>query len=248
MRDTTDIHDRTVKSKVTEKEALMQVGGIGSGHDTYSHQVTGCIHEHASNTDAGSMGAKYSAGQAAQTATEVLQEDSTGNLLSWVQNIGNSGKQLLQKIWGDSKEANDAISSQKDGSGNHIAGQETLVTGNSLGVKTTLNRAAVETAATHTYFQPVETRDAVPTTPLQKVRYQVQKVARKLMDRLPGRFLGSHTGDFLQTKQQHTKEDLRKRSQYKEDDQEIECILTDESYLTDSYNRKGEYSHLTTGK
>ena len=95
----------------------------------------------------------------------------------------------LQKIWGDSKESNDAISSQKDGSGNHIAGQETLVTGNSVGVKTTLNRAAVETAATHTYFQPIETREAVPTTPLQKVRYQVQKVARKLMDRLPGRFL-----------------------------------------------------------
>ena len=211
----------------------MQVGGVGSGHDTYSHQVTSCLHEHGANTDTGSMGAKSGA---AQTATEALQENSKGNLLSWVQNIGNSGKQLLQKIWGDSKESNDAISSQKDGSGNHIAGQETLVTGNSVGVKTTLNRAAVETAATHTYFQPIETREGV------------QKVARKLMDRLPGRFLGSHSGDFLQTKQQHTKEDLRKRSQYKEDDQEIECILTDESYLTDSYNRKGEYSHLTTDK
>ena len=93
------------------------------------------------------MGAKSGAAQTAQMATEALQENSKGNLLSWVQNIGNSGKQLLQKIWGDSKESNDAISSQKDGSGNHIAGQETLVTGNSVGVKTTLNRAAVETAA-----------------------------------------------------------------------------------------------------
>ena len=111
-----------------------------------------------------------------------------------------------------------------------------------------MNRAAVETAATHTYFRPVEAKDAMPANPFQKVRYQVQKVARKLMDRLPSRFLGSHTGDFLQTKQQQTKEDLRKRSQYKQDDQEIECILTDESYLTDSYNRKGEYSHLNTDK
>lgn len=226
----------------------MQVGGVGNGHDTYSHQVTSCLHEHGANADTGSMGARAGAEQAAQTTTEVLQDNSAGNLLSWVQNIGNSGKQLLQKIWGDSKEANDAVASQKDGSGDHIAGQETLVTGNTVGVKATLNKAAVETAATHTYFQPIETRDTVPTTPLQKVRYQIQKVARKLMDRLPGRFLGSHTGDFLQTKQQHTKEDLRKRSQYKEDDQEIECILTDESYLTDSYNRKGEYSHLTTDK
>lgn len=226
----------------------MQIGGVGSGHDTYSHQVTECLHEHAGQTDTGSMANKMADSQTVQVATEILQDTSNENMMSWVQKIGNSGKQLLQKIWGESKESNDAISSQKDGSGNHIAGQETLVTGNSVGVKTTLNRAAVETAATHTYFQPIETREAVPTTPLQKVRYQVQKVARKLMDRLPGRFLGSHSGDFLQTKQQHTKEDLRKRSQYKEDDQEIECILTDESYLTDSYNRKGEYSHLTTDK
>ena len=118
----------------------MQVGGVGSGHDTYSHHVTSCLHEHGANTDTGSMGAKSGAAQTAQMATEALQENSKGNLLSWVQNIGNSGKQLLQKIWGDSKESNDAISSQKDGSGNHIAGQETLVTGNSVGVKTTLNR------------------------------------------------------------------------------------------------------------
>ena len=228
-------------------EVYMQIGGVGSGHDTYSHQVTECLHEHAGQTDTGSMANKMADSQTAQTATEILQDTSNENMMSWVQKIGNGGKQLLQKIWGDSKEANDAITSQ-NGSENHIAGQETLVTGNSVGVKTTMNRAAVETAATHTYFRPVEAKDAMPVNPFQKVRYQVQKVARKLMDRLPGRFLGSHTGDFLQTKQQQTKEDLRKRSQYKQDDQEIECILTDESYLTDSYNRKGEYSHLTTDK
>ena len=142
----------------------MQVGGVGNGHDTYSHQVTGCIHEHAGNTDtSGGMG--FRAGQAAQTATEALQENSSDNLLSWVQNIGNSGKQLLHKIWGDSKEANDAVTSQKDGNGDHIAGRETLVTGNSVGVKTTLNKAAVETAATHTYFLPVENRDTMPVNP-----------------------------------------------------------------------------------
>lgn len=228
----------------TGTEGLMQVGGVGSGHDTYSHQVTGCIHEHGENKDVGGAGTKLGS---VQTAEEVLQENSSVNFMSWVQNISSKGKQLLQKIWGESKEANDAITSQ-NGNGNHIAGQETLVTGNSVGVKTTMNRAAVETAATHTYFRPVEAKDAMPANPFQKVRYQVQKVARKLIDRLPGRFLGSHTGDFLQTKQEQTKEDLRKRSQYKQDDQEIECILMDESYLTDSYNRKGEYSHLTTDK
>lgn len=226
----------------------MQIGGVGSGHDTYSHQVTECLHEHAGQMDAGSPEAKMEYSQTIQTATEILRDNSDENRMSWVQKIGNSAKRLLQKIWGESKEAGDAVIARNHGSGNQIAGQETTVTGTSVGIKTTMNRAAVENAATHTYFRPVEINDAMPENPFQKVRYRVQKVARKLMDRLPGRFLGSHTGDFLQTKQQQTKEDLRKRSQYKEDDQEIECILTDESYLTDSYNRKGEYSHLTTDK
>lgn len=163
----------------------MQIGGVGSGHDTYSHQVTECLHEHAGQTDTGSMANKMADSQTTQTATEILQDTSNENMMSWVQKIGNSGKQLLQKIWGESKEANDAITSQ-NGNGNHIAGQETLVTGNSVGVKTTMNRAAMETAATHTYFRPVEAKDAMPVNPFQKVRYQVQKVARKLMDRLPG--------------------------------------------------------------
>lgn len=168
----------------TGTEGLMQVGGVGSGHDTYSHQVTGCIHEHGENKDVGGAGTKLGSVQTIQTAEEVLQENSSVNLMSWVQNISSKGKQLLQKIWGESKEANDAITSQ-NGNGNHIAGQETLVTGNSVGVKTTMNRAAVETAATHTYFRPVEAKDTMPANPFQKVRYQVQKVARKLMDRLP---------------------------------------------------------------
>ena len=96
----------------------MQIGGVGSGHDTYSHQVTECLHEHAAQTDTGSMANKMADGQETRTATEILQDTSNENMMSWVQKIGNSGKQLLQKIWGESKEANDAITSQ-NGSGNH---------------------------------------------------------------------------------------------------------------------------------
>ena len=128
----------------------MQIGGVGSGHDTYSHQVTECLHEHAGQTDTGSMANKMADSQTTQTATEILQDTSNENMMSWVQKIGNSGKQLLQKIWGDSKEAGDTVISQNQGTGNQITGQETTVTGTSVGVKTTMNRAAVETAATHT--------------------------------------------------------------------------------------------------
>lgn len=81
----------------TGTEGLMQVGGVGSGHDTYSHQVTGCIHEHGENKDVGNAGAKLGSVQTIQTAEEVLQENSSMNLMSWVQNISSKGKQLLQK-------------------------------------------------------------------------------------------------------------------------------------------------------
>ena len=41
---------------------------------------------------------------------------------------------------------------------------------------------------------------------------------------------------------------MRRRSKYRQDELEIDCVLTDESYLLDSYDRKGEYSQLTTSK
>ena len=68
-------------------EVYMQIGGVGSGHDTYSHQVTGCIHEHGENKDVGGAGTKLGSVQTIQTAEEVLQENSSVNLMSWVQNI-----------------------------------------------------------------------------------------------------------------------------------------------------------------
>ena len=108
-----------------------------------------------------------------------------------------------------------------------------------------------------TYYQSIEQSRApfvsvpvpgqdVPVSPFQKIRIRVQQVAKQLADHLPGHFFGSSGGNSLQAKPDRSRQDLRRRSQYKEDDVEIECILTDDSYLMDSYNRKGEYSRLST--
>ena len=97
------------------------------------------------------------------------------------------------------------------------------------------------------YFHTLEPA-AVPATPFQKIRNKIREAASQLADHLPGRFFGSQGKNFLQTKQEQTKEDLSRRSRYKKEDKEIECILTDDSYLLDSYDRKGEYRQLTTKK
>ena len=46
------------------------------------------------------------------------------------------------------------------------------------------------------------------------------------------------------TSQNKQKEDKSRLSVYKRDELEIDCIITDDSYLLDSYNRKGDYSKL----
>ena len=97
------------------------------------------------------------------------------------------------------------------------------------------------------YFHPLEPAN-VPATPFQKIRNKIREAASQLADHLPGRFFGSQGKNFLQTKQEQTKEDLSRRSRYKKEDKEIECILMDDSYLLDSYDRKGEYRQLTTKK
>ena len=75
---TSDIHVEQVDPE-TGTEGLMQIGGVGSGHDTYSHQVTECLHEHAGQTDTGSMANKMADSQTVQVATEILQDTSNEN-------------------------------------------------------------------------------------------------------------------------------------------------------------------------
>ena len=72
----------------------------------------------------------------------------------------------------------------------------------------------------------------------------MKDVAGRLSGRLPGRFAGFWAKETFQTKQEQPKEDLRKRSKYRQNELEIDCVLTDDSYLQDSYNSKGEYSKL----
>lgn len=96
------------------------------------------------------------------------------------------------------------------------------------------------------YFSAVEKAEKQQNL-LQKVKMRFQSAADFLAKKFPfsGRFSGKNP---FQAKQEKPKEDLRKRSHYREDDLEIECVLTDDSYLLDSYDRRGEYSQLSTRK
>lgn len=100
------------------------------------------------------------------------------------------------------------------------------------------------------YFQTVQnSNSAVPVTPFLRVREKVRGVAGQLAGKLPGHLFRFQTKNSFQARsEQKPEEDLRKRSKYRKDELEIDCILTDESYLLDSYDRKGEYSQLSAKK
>lgn len=227
----------------------MQLGGIDTGHSAGTHQVTGCLHDHTEDRKLfGGQAAADAASQAAQLQRQEQQQTAQFSLSSWMEKTLGKGRSILRGIWGTAGEAG---ASEEDGSAD-LARPSLTREDNALPAAEaagSLNRSAAEhQAQLNPYFQPVEQTTVTHVTPVQKLRTKIREAASQLADHLPGRFFNSHGKNSLQTKQEQTKEDLRRRSRYKKDETEIDCILTDESYLMDSYDRKGEYTQLTTKK
>lgn len=224
------------------------IGGVESSHDSDMHKVTGCMHGHThyhqGNIKAG--GADMSS-QMMQMQMQKQQQDSQLTLSDWLQKALRSGKSILKGIWGTNEVNTSGIAGDKAGSAQTMAqmGDGTALSGRAA----VSDRSAAEQNAAiqgNPYFSAMPERHM---TPFQKAREKVVNAAEKLAGRLPGKsFRFQAKNSFHAKSEQRPKEDLRKRSKYRKDEVEIDCILTDESYLMDSYDRKGEYRQLTTKK
>lgn len=232
------------------------IGGVSSGHSSDTHHVTGCMHGHAHfhegnlKTGGGDAGSQMS-----QMQMEKQQQDAEFSLSSWLQKILRGGKSILKGIWGTNDTNTEGVHGDKDGSARTMAQLDRSAAADDRRAETRhrtedAQRLAEQSVAMqgNPYFSTVAERNS-HMTPLQKVRARVVSAAEKLAGRLPGKAFRFQTRNSFHTKsQQRSREDLRKRSKYRKDELEIDCILTDESYLMDSYDRKGEYSQLTTKK
>lgn len=225
------------------------IGGVEGSHDSDRHQVTGCMHGHShyqqGNIKAG--GADVGS-QTAQMQMQKQQQESQLSLADWLQRTLDRGKGILKGIWGtstsgptgDKADSTQVMAQVSDG-------------GAAAGRGTINGQTAAEQSAAlqgNPYFAAMPEKNAMAhMTPFQKVRAKIVAGAEKLAGRLPGKAFRFQAKNSFQAKsEQRSKEDLRKRSKYRKDELEIDCILTDESYLMDSYDRKGEYSQLTTKK
>lgn len=212
----------------------MQFNGIG-GHNPSSHQVTNCIHSHtADKKPSGGLKALSVDNEAAQVKSD-LQTMQTGafSLSAWLQKLSSVRKGLWLKIWGGSnvesvdvkgkEEAASKTSQEMIRLGNQQAGERTSIHGHE---------------AVNPYFVPLDNTVKPQENVWQRARLRINNVACRLKKQFSGR-------NSFQTKQEKPKEDLSRHSRYRKDDIEVECILTDDSYLLDSYDRKGEYRKLS---
>lgn len=240
----------------------MQVGGIGSsslsGHSG-SHHVTGCIHEHhTKKEETGGMRASSSASSKAAGVSE--SREPSVSLMDMLRNTLIGGKRLLGRLWGSETAGDAVLGTQKpiDGSEtrteglNPVAAPEQEVSHDAGVVAAS---AAVQYPQTQMKDNPYFTTHSDPgkirENPFVKMQIKLRDAAGQLArrfggrlgEKLAGRFSGKNT---LNSGRRETKGDLRKRSRYKGAEEEIDCILTDDSYLLDSYDRNGEYTTLTT--
>ncbi len=238
----------------------MQIGGLGGSHSTSDHHVTNCIHDHHDvQKNPGGMAMKASAAAEASTAKSELQQEGQFSLAAWLKNtLGNSRGFLLnfweggQAVTGSPEGRNTTVSGTE--AGQAVAGQALVHTENSGTV--TAAAAAVQPPVHSDNINNNSYRHGVQDTENQ--RRAIWKRLRDYLQNMSGRSNGRRSRRSLgfQVKESSCQarrerpgeEELRRKSRYRRDTVEISIAPAEDNFLMDSYDRKGEYSRLTTKK
>lgn len=263
---------KNLRQRITgNEEGKMHFGGIGTESGSHVHRVTECMHEHThfrQDTGGARVGAAGGASQVQQTA----DRQETLSLSAYAEGIVKKGKNLLKGIWGGGNMAAAGENGEKTGTEQVMAqvghnsvaadgtGQNTR-SPNAVGMTTDSTPSTPQIAAAATavqtpqimesnpYFAAVEEISGRQNTVWQRIKVRFKDVAGQLAGHLPGKFSGSFQAkNSFHARQEPKKQDLRKHSRFRRDEVEIDCVLTDDSYLMDSYDRKGEYSKLSAKK
>lgn len=252
-----------------ERRRPMQFNGIGSGHDSEMHHITKCMHDHdhyKKQVGAASAGA---AGMEAQAMEMMQEQEGELSLSAWLDKMLGNGKRFLHGIWNGGGEGTPGSDSGKADAAQVMAQVGDVSTTARSGVSSAgqdnqqpdMHSAAhvsqiaaasatvplPKTIQDNPYFSAIESAGGQETL-LQKMRVKFKDITGQLSGHLPGKFFSAQNRNSFQAKQERPKEDLRKHSRFHGDELEIDCILTDDSYLLDSYDRKGEYSKLSAKK
>ncbi|HBA48883.1 MAG TPA: hypothetical protein DCZ91_14025 [Lachnospiraceae bacterium] len=246
-------------------EYAHEFNGIGSGHDSDVHHVTNCMHDHAHYRKQEGVTGAGASGMEAQAMEMMQKQEGELSLSAWLDRMLGKGKRFFHGIWNGSRngvagsdgEADAAQVMAQVGDVSTAAQSGVSPTGRNTHQTDTAPTAHISqiTAASsavtlpkevqeNPYFSAINDAGGQNGTLLQKMKVKFKDIT----GHLPGNFFSARNRDSFRAKQEKPKEDLRKHSRFHGDDLEIDCILTDDSYLLDSYDRKGEYSKLSAKK
>ncbi len=256
----------------------MQFHGIGGGseeHGAQMHQVTKCMHDHShyKMEDA----SKAAASAAKSQSMEMPQQQNEGqfSLSAWLDNYLSRGKSLLKGFWsGGGTQASEAAGSQSGQeqvpaqiNESREAAAEADLAGKSQSIPTAgvqppdpsqtvhVSRAAQAAAPA---LQPKD-QDASQAAVQagendgqegmwRRIKVRFKDIAGQLTGHLKGNTSRFQAKRSFQPKQAITRQEPEKKVKSARDAVEIDKYHVEESYLLDSYDRKGGYSKLSTKK
>lgn len=246
----------------------MQFQGIGGeGHDPQIHRVTNCMYDHSAARTSGGA-AKAASADPAQA--QQLQQGLEGfSLSAWLERYLSGGKNLLRGIWsgggtsaggaGDRAGQAQVLAQMWEDRGTDSAGARRQRADLAQSPQQAVTPPQAAQAAAAVPAPPVQeatqTAGAQEESLWQKARVRFEGIAGQLSGYLRGNAFSPQKKNSFRKKnpframeQERPKEESRKAGRAKKDAVEIDSYRVEESYLMDSYDRKGGYSRLSAKK
>ncbi len=224
----------------------MQIGGLGTGHSAGEHHVTGCIHDrHEQQELTGKFTMKASASARASAVQAEAGMEGQLSLAAWVRNMLGNGRGFLLNFWKGGEALSGAKGDQAATDGVPGSGAAGNAADGRAAVPAIVQEDAHTAAAVVAAQSPARQRD------IRNERYYSagEDSGKRKPEKHRWAFWRKRKEKVsFRARQDGPGEELRRHSRYRRDTLEISCVSDDDSYLMDSYDRKGEYSRLTTMK
>lgn len=252
----------------------MQFQGIGRDeHSAQAHHVTKCMHDHSHyKMESESSRGASPVPKAQEVQAAQAQGEGQMSLSAWLDRYLSKGKGLLRSIWGGGEimpgEAGGTAGQAQTEDG--LRTQATVTRSNAadpLQMQSASTLSAEQASQTVSPAMAAQAAAAVPNSAPEpshvtaaqavgaqeeglwrRVKVRFKDIAGQLAGHLRGKAFTPRKKSFFQMEQEPRKEEPRKTARAKKDALEIDSYRVEESYLLDSYDRKGGYSRLSTKK
>ena len=238
----------------------MRIDTSGNRFDSHgsAHRITHGFHNHH-ETGAKTGNMRSAAASASQTE-QLMKNEAAGEGLGFWRTLTTGANKLWGRIWGETGGANAVGSGEGEAVGEEQLMAQIGAADAAEGFGVDAHGPTVAAAASvaqgslakeNPYFTTIADEEEHKDSFMQRVKIRFRELTDQFKKRFSGKFGGRMAGEYsgrgpLNSGERKPKEDLRKHSRYREEGLEVDCVLTDDSYLMDSYDRSGGYSKITT--